>query len=431
MTISTDLSNFSTISTHPTVSGARTISTQPVFSCFVSRSGSPPSPPTLCDVMGNCQKSRLCDFLHDHCNFLFFGRYQSIFESSESAQSTFVNGVEYTQCSGSAKVDCAGSSAPYLSSPLLEGGPTVGSSASRYAKNCPIVSVPPPSSNLAGSSSAGGSSSGSRTAAQQERMNRQRSASHCPHQLRPDAESKSPAGRKCCCPGSGGSSGKGGSKGSKGGGAGGEPSPTEHVGRSKRASSLRILNKRFHFPFNDSSAKEAAAKAERRTSNASSSAAQALRQPTSATYHHGSSANHQIIYHSTILSRNSRKAKHHHLKLNELDDRSLLHVFEYLTLKERAYFERVCRRWQSLIRTSLLAPASLKIGEHSVKCNCTCAYFPSWDLPPVKKFPRDSAGYIVYPNSLLRYLLSMCRKLKCINFSHCYLDDQALQVRPL
>lgn len=155
-----------------------------------------------------------------------------------------------------------------------------------------------------------------------------------------------------------------------------------------------------------------------------------MRQPTSATYHHGSSANHQVIYHSgNILNRNSRKAKHHNLKLNELDDRSLQSIFEFFSLRERMYYERVCHRWQTLIRTSLLAPASLKIGEHSVKCNCTCAHFPSWDLPPVKKFPRDSAGYIVYPNSLLRYLLSLCRKLKCINFSHCYLDDQALQVR--
>ncbi|KAI2806087.1 hypothetical protein BLOT_005098 [Blomia tropicalis] len=262
-------------------------------------------------------------------------------------------------------------------------------------------------------------------------MNRQRSASHCPHHTgQYDGKSVSPSGHKCCCAKA---------KHTSGGialghgdtpfGAGNNLDPNV-AGRSKRASSLRILNKRFNFHFtNQHNENQQTKNGERRSSNVSSETNSGMRQPTSATYHHGSSANHQIIYHSNnILNRNSKKQKHHHVKLNELDDRSLKHIFEYLTLKERLQYERVCRRWQALIRTSFLAPASLKIGEHSVKCNCQCSYFPSWDLPPGKRFKRDEAGYIIYPNSVLKYLLPLCRNLKCLNFSHCYLDDQALQI---
>lgn len=126
-------------------------------------------------------------------------------------------------------------------------------------------------------------------------------------------------------------------------------------------------------------------------------------------------------------SARGRKSKQA-MKLNDLNNECLLNIMSHLTLAERLICERVSRRWQHVVRLSLQAPASLKIGEHSVKCNCTCSHYPSWDLPPSAKFKRDEGGYIMYPHSILCYLLTICKNLRCLNFSHCYLDDQTLQV---
>lgn len=126
--------------------------------------------------------------------------------------------------------------------------------------------------------------------------------------------------------------------------------------------------------------------------------------------------------------RRGLKGKQRQLRLNELNDRCLVAIFELLSVQERLSMERVCRRWQQLIRVSLQTPASLNIGEHSAKCNCHCSKYPSLDLPPSKQFQRDEAGYIIYPHSVLCYLMSICCNLRCINFSHCNLDDQSLQV---
>lgn len=213
---------------------------------------------TPSNVMGNCHKSRLCEFLHNHCRFLFFGRYESIFEQHHSSGDSAISTA--AGCSSSAhppsyKSTYSASNHNYLdnyhNSPRSNhypGGSDLGSSGSdsrstaRYLKN--------PSANLAGSGGGGGGGGGS--AALKDKMHRQRSASHCPHQIRLNADGghqadqKSPGGRKCCCPGS---SGKG-SAGKLNKAAGGDPN-SDQMGRSKRASSLRILNKRFNFHFTD------------------------------------------------------------------------------------------------------------------------------------------------------------------------------------
>lgn len=213
------------------------------------------------NVMGNCHKSRLCDFLHNHCRFLFFGRYQSIFEHHHSSGDS--NSVP-AGCSSSAhplsyNSTYSASNHNYLdsyhNSPRSNhypGGSDLGSSGSdsrstaRYLKNT--------SANLAGSGGSGGGGGGvgsAASAALKDKMHRQRSASHCPHQIRLNAEGarqgdqKSPVGRKCCCPGSG----KAGKMSKAAAAANGDPA--EQLGRSKRASSLRILNKRFNFHFTD------------------------------------------------------------------------------------------------------------------------------------------------------------------------------------
>lgn len=177
-----------------------------------------------------------------------------------------------------------------------------------------------------------------------------------------------------------------------------------NIGKQKRASSLRVLNKRFNFF---------------ETNN------------DSPTNNQGFSSNHSDLNESagSIIRRGSKKhPKRFATKLNDLDDQCFLAIFEYLTLQEKLIYERVCHRWQRLIRGSLQAPASLNIGEHSVKCECQCSHFINWDLPPSKRFDRDKSGYIIYPKSVIKYLLTLCSQLRCINFSHCYIDDQTLQV---
>lgn len=219
---------------------------------------------TSSNVMGNCHKSRLCEFLHNHCHFLFFGRYQSIFDHHHSSGDS--TAAAAAGCSSSAHPPSYNSTYSasnhnyldsYHNSPRSNhypGGSDLGSSGSdsrstaRYLKN--------PSANLAGSGGGGGGGGGgsggsAASAALKDKMHRQRSASHCPHQIRLNAEGghqadqKSPGGRKCCCPGSS----KGGKLNKASAAASGDPA--EQMGRSKRASSLRILNKRFNFHFTD------------------------------------------------------------------------------------------------------------------------------------------------------------------------------------
>jgi hypothetical protein len=136
---------------------------------------------------------------------------------------------------------------------------------------------------------------------------------------------------------------------------------------------------------------------------------------------------HQIAnrYHS-FYELNIRKTR---FRINDFDDDTLLNVFSMLTLREKLAIERVCKRWQQLIRILLQNSVSLKMGEHSIKCHCHCIYWTNYDFPPLKSFERDKSGYIIYPNSILKHLMCLCTNLKCINLSHCYLDDYALKVR--
>jgi len=130
-------------------------------------------------------------------------------------------------------------------------------------------------------------------------------------------------------------------------------------------------------------------------------------------------------YHS-FCDLNSRKNR---FRINDFDDNTLSMIFSNLTLKEKLSIERVCKRWQQLIRNLLQKSVSLKMGEHSIKCNCHCVHWTNWDFPPSKSFERDKSGYVIYPNSILKYLMRLCTNLKCINLSHCYLDNNALKVR--
>ncbi|OTF68997.1 hypothetical protein BLA29_001069, partial [Euroglyphus maynei] len=244
-----------------------------------------------------------------------------------------------------------------------------------------------------------------------EMIQRQRSASHCPHAIAIGSNSNNKSGssmNKCCCCqkvrnisaiNSGSPKNSGNivvdplRKKMVQHGLSPSPSSSNINGQQKRASSLRVLNRRFNF-FDTSSTNY-------KTDGTSS--------------RNGS-------------RRGSRKQKRQQTKMMDLSDECFLAIFEFFTLQEKLYYERVCHRWQRLIRLSLQSSASLKIGEHSVKCNCQCAHYPSWDLPPSKRFPRDQIGYIIYPKSTIRYLLTLCSQLRCINFSHCYLDDETLQI---
>ena len=129
-------------------------------------------------------------------------------------------------------------------------------------------------------------------------------------------------------------------------------------------------------------------------------------------------------YHS-FCELSIRKAK---FKLNDFNDETLLKIFSMLTLREKLSIVRVCKRWQRLIKLLLQKCLSVKLGEHSVKCSCNCDHYPNWDFPPHKYFERDDCGYIIYPNTLLNHLLRLCVNLRCINLSHCYLDNTALRV---
>lgn len=349
--------------------------------------------------MGNCHKTRLCKFLHSHCPSILFNCYQTLAIHCHCSDSDIDDTINANN-SHSSRTSTSShnrtqtvldSTVHKTTTPTTTEGycdyhqryymhPS--SSSSTSDKHSPRVQRLQPQSSTS-------SFCDRLNCRARSKMHRQRSASHCPHQV----HNKD---RKCCC-----------RKGQIY-----DPltmvSPVAAtVGQSKRrASSLRVLNKRFNFPYFD-------------TNNNSGS--------TNGSQNSQLQSNHQISGGgNSILRRNSRK--HKHPKLNELVDRCLLEIFEYLTLQERLHCRRVCRRWQHLIKQSLQTPASLKIGEHSVKCNCQCAHFPSWDLPPSKRVTRDNAGYILFPNKILLTLLTLCSNLRCINFSHCYLNDQSLKV---
>ena len=284
-----------------------------------------------------------------------------------------------------------------------------------------------------------------------EMIQRQRSASHCPHTaINIGTDFRNDSMNKCCCCQKarnissaennnrnnsasslsknigGGSSGGGGGGGGNivvdplrkkmvqqhdGGGGLSTPSSqssssNNNHGRQKRASSLRVLNRRFNF-FDTTNSTNFNNKMDDTTIIGGGRGGSSRR---------GSRNKHN---------------KRQPIKLMDLNDECFITIFEFLSLQEKLYYERVCHRWQHLIRRSLQSSssASLKIGEHSVKCNCQCSHYISWDLPPSKNFPRDQIGYIIYPKSTLKYLLTLCNQLKCINFSHCYLDDETLQVK--
>ena len=89
-------------------------------------------------------------------------------------------------------------------------------------------------------------------------------------------------------------------------------------------------------------------------------------------------------YHSFCeLNRKTR------FRLNDFNDDILLKIFSMLNLREKLSVIRVCKRWQRLIKVTLQKYVSLKLGEHSVKCNCHCDHYPNWDFPPHKYFERD------------------------------------------
>ncbi|CAG2167962.1 unnamed protein product [Oppiella nova] len=129
-------------------------------------------------------------------------------------------------------------------------------------------------------------------------------------------------------------------------------------------------------------------------------------------------------YHSFCELNMSRKNK---LRINDFNDDTLIIIFSMLTLKEKLCVLRVCKRWQRLVKVVLQKCVSIKMGEHSVKCHCHCYNYVNWDFPPHKSFSRDDCGYVIYPNPLLNYLMKLCPNLKCINLSHCYLDNNALK----
>lgn len=361
--------------------------------------------------MGNCHKNRICQILNNHCPQILLHCFQSILPKDDPLSNQDGNNrhdrIEPFDKESARTGTFPGQLCHYRrsqqttpSSRRYENNLDISNKESRIIKSLPSKAFPATEEEREELKHSIHcchqyhycNNTNQHCSTRLEMMRRQRSASHCPnagkHCL---ANGPEQSQHKCCC--------------QKRDNLVQDaqimmvttPPASSVIGRDKRASSLRVLNKRFNFF--DASTNLA------NTHNACQSTETGL-----------------------LCRKSSRKHKRQTVKLNDLNDQCFLAIFQYLTLQEKLYYERVCQRWQSLIRRSLQAPSSLKIGEHSVKCNCQCIHYQSWDLPPSKRFSRDKSGYIVYPKSIIKYLLTLCSQLRCINFSHCYLDDETLQV---
>ena len=135
--------------------------------------------------------------------------------------------------------------------------------------------------------------------------------------------------------------------------------------------------------------------------------------------------NHQFIFRKFCL--NNDYQGRNKLRINDFDDQILIKILSMLSLREKLAVERVCKRWQKLLRQLLQQPVSLKMGEHSIKCKCKCTHYPSCEFDPHKQFERDQCGYIVYPTKIFLRIIKLCTNIRCLNLSHIQFNDDIIE----
>lgn len=103
------------------------------------------------------------------------------------------------------------------------------------------------------------------------------------------------------------------------------------------------------------------------------------------------------------------------LNINDINDDSLISVFNFLSVREKIAIERVCKRWQQIICDLLGVQKGIKMATipHWMKCHDSNHSTVGGDVSDYLNYTHDK--YKV--KKIVMSLMRKCHKLKCIEIS--------------